>query len=332
VRRTVFVGLWLLATAVFAWQLTQGIHDFEAGALPALPIALALTIALIWWLPGPDARQAADEPETRRGRLFLLSLTVLLALMLVSTVFGPPLLFGVMALAVVVLLWLRQPINHREAAYAAALAVVAAVAALPMIGAKFPPLLWAAMQIALVIPCLLAGWGVLRKTGLASASVGRSLLLSDGWRAALTGAVQGAVIGVPWALLNPLMGGSNNNAWVTAWWRPLAALQPGIAEEAWGRMLPVPLLLLLLQRYARTRAALTASVLVAGYWFAYLHTSRGFGASTMISTLMIGTLYCLPITYVWLRRGLETAMGFHFWQDFVRWVVAYMINTGLWFS
>jgi membrane protease YdiL (CAAX protease family) len=72
------------------------------------------------------------------------------------------------------------------------------------------------------------------------------------------------------------------------------------------------------------------AVLVAAYWFAYLHTGRGFGASTMISTLMIGTLYALPVAYLWLRRGLETAMSFHFCQDFVRWGVAYLINSGFW--
>jgi hypothetical protein len=332
VRRNVFVTLWLLATAVFGWQLAQGVHDFDGAVLPALPIALALTIALIWFLPGPRATQAADEPKTRRGRLLLLSLAALLLLMVISSLVGPPLLYGIMVLAVAVLLWLRQPISRREAAYAAVLAIVAALAALPMTGAKFPPPLWAAMQIALVVPCLLAGWGLLRKTGLATAGIGRSLLLSDGWRTALTGAVQGAIIGIPWALLNPLLGGSNNDASITAWWHPFCALQPGIAEEAWGRMLPVPLLVLLLRRYARTPAALTASVLVAGYWFAWLHTNRGFDASSLISTLMIGTLYALPVTYLWLRRGLETAMGFHFWQDFVRWVVAYLINTGVWFS
>lgn len=46
---------------------------------------------------------------------------------------------------------------------------------------------------------------------------------------------------------------------------------------------------------------------------------------------MIGTLYALPVSYLWLRRGLEPAIGFHFWQDFIRFAAAYLINQGLWF-
>jgi hypothetical protein len=332
VRRVSFAILWLVSTAVLAWKLTQGRHDFGTGALPGLPLVLALTIALLWWLGAAEALPETAEPKTRRGRMIFQSIVVLAVLMVVSTLVGPPLLFIIMALAVLVLLWLRRPLVGREVAYAVALAAVSAIAALPMVAAKFPPPLWAAMQLGLVVPCLLAGWGLLRTTGLASLGLGRSLLLGIGWRAALAGVVQGALIALPWSLLNPLMGGSNNDTWVTAWWQPLAALQPGIAEEAWGRMLPVPLLFLLLRRRAGVRPALAAAVVVGAYWFAYLHTGRGFGLSTLVSTILIGTLYALPITYLWLRRGLETAVGFHFCQDFVRWVVAYMINTGLWFS
>jgi hypothetical protein len=62
------------------------------------------------------------------------------------------------------------------------------------------------------------------------------------------------------------------------------------------------------------------------YWFAYLHTAGGLGA--VFSTLMIGTLYTIPISYLWLRRGLEVAIGFHFWLDLVKFVAAYLLNQG----
>jgi hypothetical protein len=45
---------------------------------------------------------------------------------------------------------------------------------------------------------------------------------------------------------------------------------------------------------------------------------------------MIGTLYALPTAYVWLWRGLETAIGFHFCLDLVKFAVAYLFNRGLW--
>ena len=121
---------------------------------------------------------------------------------------------------------------------------------------------------------------------------------------------------------------SRREAWVQRWWHPLVAVQPGIAEEAWGRVLLVPLLFLTLRPVARSRAALTGAVVLLAYWFAYLHTPGGIEG--LISAAMIGTLFALPTSYLWLRRGLETAIGFHFWLNFVKFVFAYLLNHGLW--
>jgi len=331
-RRLFFVVAWLAATVFFAWKLAQGVRDFSEAAVYALLVGLALTLALIWWLPAPALSATAGDRSGGRGRLLLLALLTLAVMVAIAAIVGPPLLYGLVVIAVLVLVWLRPQLDRSEVTYAAALAAAAAVAALFMTSAEFPPTAWAAMQIGLVFPGLLAGWGILRSTGLLQEGIGRSLFLSDGWRAALKGALQGTLIGIPWSLLNPLLGGSNNDTHITAWWQPLLAVQPGIAEEAWGRVLLVALVLLLLRRAGSLRAALTAAVLVCGYWFAFLHTDRSLSISTMVGTLMVGTIYSLPITYLWLRRGLETAIGFHVWQDFVRWAVAFFINMGVWFS
>jgi len=117
---------------------------------------------------------------------------------------------------------------------------------------------------------------------------------------------------------------------VQAWWQPFVAIQPAIAVEAWGRVLLVPLLFLAFRPMARSRTALTAAVVVMAYWFAYLHTLGSPGA--IVSTLLIGTLFAMPTSYLWLRRGLETAIGFHFCLDFVKFTAAYLLNHGLWFS
>ena len=208
------------------------------------------------------------------------------------------------------------------------------VAGLAGLGAgwiTFVPLrTWAVLQVALVAMALPAGWSILRYTGLWQRGMGQSAFLTNGMTSALKGFGQGILLAVPWALSGIVMGGSNKDRWVHSWWQPIAAIEPGIMEEACWRVLLVSLLFVILRRVARARTALTTAVVVMAYWFAYLHTRGGF--DSMFSTLLIGTLYSLPISYLWLRRDLETAMGFHFWMDFVRFGAAYFMNKGLWFT
>lgn len=41
-----------------------------------------------------------------------------------------------------------------------------------------------------------------------------------------------------------------------------------------------------------------------------------------------GKRFVLPLAVVWWRRGLETAVGFHFCMDFVMWVFALVVGAG----
>ena len=121
--------------------------------------------------------------------------------------------------------------------------------------AKFSLPVWSALQLALVATCLPAGWAMLNVSGLAQAGLGRMLLLSEGWRAALLGVAARRSAGrCPGHCSTVVMGGSNNDVGVRSWWQPFVAIQPGIAEEAWGRVFLVPLLYLLLRRFAAAQA------------------------------------------------------------------------------
>jgi hypothetical protein len=174
----------------------------------------------------------------------------------------------------------------------------------------------------------LAGWAILSKKGLLEYGLGWSIYLNGGAKKALAAFGIGALIGVPWALANVSLGGANNDQWVTTWWQPLTAIQPGIAEEAWGRVFLVSVLFFALSRFGRTRTAMVMGVVIVGYWFAYLHVLSG--PAGIPSTILIGTLYSLPLSFLWLRKGLETAIGFHFCVDFVRFLAALLISYGWW--
>lgn len=323
-RRLVPTGIWLATSILFAWQLSRGIHSFDSPGIVLSLIALLLcAAALIWWLPNPIRDEPADQPA-RRGRFVLLILLAAALLFPLRTLVGPPLLFGLPLVAIATLLLLRQPLQRKEVLYALILALVAGLAGL---GAgwitDFSPPLWAVLQVLLVLTGFLAGWGILRNTGLAEQGIGKSLVLSAGAGRGVKGFLLGILIAMPWALANLVMGGSASEVWLSSWWQPFTAIQAGIAEEAWGRLLLVPLLFLLFQRAARPRAAFTAALVLTAYWFAYLHTPGGIEA--IPGTLIIGTLYALPVSYLCLYRDLETAIGWHFWVDFVKFAFALVL-------
>lgn len=303
--------------------MMQGHQAFDSPAtLPALLILLVCTAALLWWLASAAPDVPSPEVHTRPGRFVLVLVLTVAVLFSLRVLVGPPLLFALPVVGLVVLALLRPRLRWLEVVYALLLALIAGVAGLGAGWVTFTPLTWAVLQVALVLVGLLVGWSLLHHTGLWQSGIGRSLLLTDGPVSALGGLAQGALIALPWAIGLVLLGSADSETWVRHWWQPLLAIQPAIAEEAWGRVLLVPLLFLIFRPAVRGRTALTVAMVVAAYWFAYLHTSGGFEA--ILSTVLIGTLFVLPTSYLWLRRGLERAIGFHFVLDFVKFLVAFL--------
>ena len=328
-RRYTFSGVWILSSVGLGWQVVQGRHTFDSPAtVPALLALLVCTAALLWWLAGMAPDVPSNTARTRYGRFVLVVILGVGVLFPLRTLIGPPLLFALPVLGLAVLVLMRPRLSRLEVVYALLLALVAGIAGLGAGWVTFPPLTWVSLQVALVLLSLLAGWSLLRHTGLLQAGIGRSLLVSEGPVPALRGFAQGILIAVPWTFGLVLLGGANEETWVQSWWQPLLAIQPSISEEAWARVLLVPLLFLAFRPVAQGRTALTAAVVIMAYWFANLHTEGG--PEAVLSTVMIGTLFALPTSYLWLRRGLETALGFHFWLDFVKFGVAYLLNHGLW--
>jgi hypothetical protein len=328
-RRYIFFAVWIPATAIFGWQMLEGEYAFDSPYMWLnLLMLLICTIALLWWLSCPLRDGSSDVARTRWGWFILIVVIAVCVLFALRTIVGPPLLFGLPVVAVAVLVSLRPKITRQETLYALGLSLVAGVAGLGAGWAPFHPSVWSILQVLLVSTGFLAGWAILRHAGSLEQGIGYSRFLSEGTASALRGFLQGMLIGLPWALSMVVMGGSASETWVRHWWQPLSAINPGIAEEAWGRILPVPLLFLLLRRVSRPRKAFITSLVIVGYWFAYLHTPGGI--DSLFSTVMLGTLYVLPVSHICLYQDLETAIGFHFWLDFVKFTAAYLLNTGLW--
>ena len=82
------------------------------------------------------------------------------------------------------------------------------------------------------------------------------------------------------------------------------------------------ILIFLRAKAGALRAAWLGAILVGVYWFAYIHGKPG----DVISAVLVGSLFNLPLTFVWMRRGLESAMGFHFVMDGLRWLVVLLVT------
>ncbi len=314
----------LISIAVFTWLLIRYPTGFTSPSVPAALAVLLVDTGLLLYLVRNPIPACLPVQPVRRGRLALLVFACSVVFFTLPAFFKGHILYAFPPIAVLSLVLLKQRITRSEMVYASVLALVAGAAGLANGGLKgFTPLAWAILQVFLVLTGLLCGWKILEATCLDKYAVGRSRLLAAGPAAAIRGFGLGVLLAIPWALGNIVLGGYANDSWITAWWQPLVAIQPGIAEEAWGRLLIIPLLYLVFRLAAQPRTAFAIALLFGAYWFAYLHTPMGLAGIT--GTILTGTLYGLPVAYLCLYRDLETAIGWHFAVDFVRFLMAYIL-------
>jgi hypothetical protein len=322
-----FVAAWLLATVVLTWLLAVGQVSFAIDSLWIVVLVLLPCNAILVYLVRSPI---ADEPpvrKTHKGKLIGLIAVVLIALLLLQAVVGEFILFLFPVVAAAILWLLKPQLDKQDWLYATFLALIAGVTGLGAEWISFiTPVQWGFFQVPLTLLSLLAGWTILRRFGLLQQGVGRSRFLSAGMWPAVRGFLFGILLGTPWALASVVMGSAEGgrSAWVESWWQPLIALQPGIAEEAWGRLLLVPIAFLLFRRVSPNRTAFSTALIVMAYWFAYIHVS-GNVVSVLVGTFIIGSLLTLPLSVVCLYHDLETAIGFHFWMDSLKFAIALVL-------
>jgi hypothetical protein len=164
----------------------------------------------------------------------------------------------------------------------------------------------------------LAGLAVMRQGGPVKVQVALGK-----WAPALTSLALGIGLGLPLAVLNALAF-SFMESRPLAWQNPLAAaasaLQPGIVEEVVYRLALLGFFWILLRQSWPRRAVLfaaTLSLLVHNY----AHFDEFFRDQPLFALGyggLVALLFGLPMTFLAVRRDLETAVGFHWVVDFVR--------------
>jgi hypothetical protein len=150
------------------------------------------------------------------------------------------------------------------------------------------------------VALLFTGGGLLlERSGLA-----RLYLVSGQIGAALRAFFTGCLLAVPAALLNVSHGAHRGDGWVDRFWEPAMALVPGIAEESWARLFLLTLLFVLVQPTTAQRPKRALAVAVA-------------------QAVVTAAIFGLPMGLLFVRHGFEAAVGYHFFVDFVRFLVAF---------
>lgn len=143
------------------------------------------------------------------------------------------------------------------------------------------------------------------------------------WRKAVASLLFGAIIGIPLAILN-LIANSWTQAQPIVWQNPLAAsldaLQPAVLEEAIYRFALLGLIWLFL-RHAFPKQAVWIAGLLVILVHSYGHFSELFVQAPIAALGMgalLGLVWGVPLTILACRRDLESAIGFHWTQDALR--------------
>lgn len=142
----------------------------------------------------------------------------------------------------------------------------------------------------------------------------------------------GCLLAVPPALMNvsgmTAKMASATEASLRNAWMAFYALQPALLEEVWARLFLLPLLYVAFRSASgsTTGRALSLALLVSVAVHGLAHAPQSI--ATVTNALFTALVYGVPLALLFLRRGLESAIGYHFFIDFVRFGYVILVLRG----
>lgn len=159
---------------------------------------------------------------------------------------------------------------------------------------------------------------------LKTSKVLRSRLAEDDVKKAIAGLLTGVAIGLPFAAINVLL-------LVVFSGEPVAvqdvivnsiiALRPGIMEEVVFRLFFMGLAIAVLLRYLPRKTAISSAIFMAIVFHSALHVPQmilSSPAAAIFTVALTSLLFGLPMAYLAYKKDIETAIGFHWVIDAVR--------------
>ena len=180
---------------------------------------------------------------------------------------------------------------------------------------------------AVIAPQVMAGVVLLASSQLARVWLLEGRLLAAGRAFAL-----GCLLAVPPALMNVSgmtaeMASAAAASFQSAW-MAFYAIQPALLEESWARLFLLPLLYVVFRSAsgATTGRALLAALLVSVAVHGLAHAPQSIASVT--NALFTALVFGVPLALLFLRRGLESAIGYHFFIDLVRFGYVILVLRG----
>ncbi len=315
-----FVILWSLSSIALAIGLVA--NDGTAQGVGAI-LGLIYIVVLIWWF-ARSKPAAADLPDCQPIVGFLPNYWAMLAFIVVVTailtaVTGVLLGNGwhmlslsiLLALAIIVV-WRKRLTRKLIAAGVMTTVVLLGVEHLLSDD-------WGNGLITSVGAGLMAVAGALL---LDHTRLTHVRLLEGDFLAGVKSFLWGCALALPPALLNALSmrqaPPSEFDLMFDQWWKAFYALQPGILEEVWARLLLTTLLYALLRPLSagHPRRAVVGAMLLAATIHGLAHFPMSLNSP--MEAIYVTLMYGIPLALVYVKRDLETAMAYHFFIDFVR--------------
>lgn len=152
----------------------------------------------------------------------------------------------------------------------------------------------------------------------------RFRLAEDDDRKAVMSLVLGVVIGLPFAVINVLLMVLFNGQPIVIQdllFSSIVALKPGIMEELVFRLFFMGLAIVVLLRYLPRKTAIASAIFMAIVFHSALHVPQTIISSplsALVTVLITSILFGLPMAYLAYKKDIETAIGFHWVIDAVR--------------
>ncbi|MBI9046555.1 MAG: hypothetical protein JEZ06_18840 [Anaerolineaceae bacterium] len=312
--------LWFISSILLSIGLLRNNIPVQIiGAISGTTYILILS----WWLiqSKPHSENLQDcEPiinlfTNYRFLLYFIILLTLILVVLTSVLLQNgwlTLLLSIPISLAILIIW-RKRLNRR---------FIIASLAIMIVLAFVEQLLGSEMSSGLIMPIgaalmFLAGALLLDHTRLTYIR-----LLNGEYFKAVKSFLIGCMLALPPALLNiismRLVSPSEFDLLFDRWWEPLYALQPGIIEEIWARLLLITLLYALLRPTTnrQPQRAVFWALLIASFLHGMAHYPGSI--TNPLEGIYISLLYGIPLSLLFIKRDLEQAIAYHFFIDLVR--------------